>query len=60
VKEVSERENVEREVRDCGKACHGNLAACWALLKEDKKAVAACTMGMSHIRIGTGAMADEE
>lgn len=47
-KEVSERESVEREVRDCGKACHGNLAACWALLKDDKKAVAACTMGMSH------------
>jgi hypothetical protein len=43
--EISERETVEMEVRDCGKACHGNLAACWALLKEDKKVVEACNQG---------------
>jgi hypothetical protein len=42
---MTEREEVEGSVRECGKACHGNLAACWALLKDDKKAVEACTRG---------------
>ena len=42
---LTEREEVEGSVRECGKACHGNLAACWALLKEDKKAVEACDRG---------------
>jgi hypothetical protein len=42
---LTEREEVEGSVRECGKACHGNLAACWALLKDDKKAVEACTKG---------------
>jgi hypothetical protein len=44
-KVLTEREEVEGSVRECGKACHGNLAACWALLKDDKKAVEACTKG---------------
>jgi hypothetical protein len=44
-KVLTEREEVEGSVRECGKACHGNLAACWALLKDDKKAVEACTRG---------------
>ena len=44
---LSEREEVEGKIRECGKACHGNLAACWALKKDDKKAVAASSKGAS-------------
>ena len=44
---LSEREEVEGKIRECGKACHGNLAACWALNKDDKKAVAASSKGAS-------------
>lgn len=45
--EEVERAEVEDQIRELGKACHGNLAACWAALKEDKKAVEACNKGQS-------------
>jgi len=44
-KVLSEREQVEGKIRECAKACHGNLAACWALMKEDKKSVEAANKG---------------
>lgn len=45
--EELERADSEDQVLELTKACHGNLAACFASLKEDKKAVDACTKGMS-------------
>jgi len=47
-KVLSEREEVEGKIRECAKACHGNLAACWALMKEDKKSVEAANKGRNH------------
>ena len=44
---LTEREEVEAKIRECAKACHGNLAACWALMKEDKKSVEAANKGRS-------------
>lgn len=52
--EEEERAQVEDQIRDCGKACHGNLAACWAALKEDKKAVEACNKGQYSTETVTG------
>ena len=46
-KVLTEREEVEGKIRECAKACHGNLAACWALMKEDKKSVEAANKGRS-------------
>lgn len=48
---LSEREEVEAKIRECEKACHGNLAACWALKKEDKKAVEASNKGRSMLSL---------
>lgn len=45
--EEVEREDVEEQIRELGKACYGNMAACWAGLKEDKKVVEACNQGQS-------------
>lgn len=47
--EEVEREEVEDQIRELGKACHGNMAACWAALKEDKKVVEACNRGWSSL-----------
>ncbi|OCF36285.1 hypothetical protein I316_02159 [Kwoniella heveanensis BCC8398] len=41
--EVVERRSVESDIRETTKACWGNLAACYIALKEDQKAVEACT-----------------
>ncbi|WVQ93679.1 hypothetical protein IAU59_000755 [Kwoniella sp. CBS 9459] len=41
--DVVERKAVEDEIRETTKACWGNLAACHIALKEDTKAVEACT-----------------
>ncbi|ODN88106.1 hypothetical protein L198_06870 [Cryptococcus wingfieldii CBS 7118] len=41
--EEKEREKVENEIKECTKACNGNLAACFIALKQDEKAVKACT-----------------
>lgn len=38
---------MEDQIRELGKACYGNLAACWAGMKEDKKVVEACNKGPS-------------
>jgi hypothetical protein len=51
-KVMTEREEVEGKIRECAKACHGNLAACWALMKEDKKAVEASNKGESTFCAG--------
>lgn len=42
---LTESEEVEGKIRECDKACHGNLAACWALMKEDKKFIEAADKG---------------
>ena len=44
---LTEREEVEGKIKECAKACHGNLAGCWALMKEDKKTIEAANKGMS-------------
>ncbi|WVQ76204.1 hypothetical protein IAR50_005869 [Cryptococcus sp. DSM 104548] len=41
--EVKEREKVEAEIKECTKACNGNLALCFIALKQDEQAVKACT-----------------
>ncbi|WWD22495.1 hypothetical protein CI109_106988 [Kwoniella shandongensis] len=41
--EEIEREKLEDEIRECRKACLGNLAACHLAMKEDQKAVEVCT-----------------
>jgi hypothetical protein len=46
-KVLTEREEVEGKIRECAKACHGNLAACWALTKEDKRTIEAANKGRS-------------
>lgn len=51
---MSEREEVEGKIRECAKACHGNLAACWALMKEDKKSVEAANKGKDPCPIEEG------
>ncbi|AAW46108.1 hypothetical protein CNK00610 [Cryptococcus deneoformans JEC21] len=41
--EELEREEVEDEIKECTKACWGNLAACYIAIKDDGNAVKACT-----------------
>ncbi|KGB77371.1 hypothetical protein CNBG_3209 [Cryptococcus deuterogattii R265] len=41
--EELEREEVEDEIKECTKACWGNLAACYIATKDDENAVKACT-----------------
>ncbi|WVQ80860.1 hypothetical protein IAT38_002967 [Cryptococcus sp. DSM 104549] len=41
--EAVERRGAEDAIRECNKACWGNMAACHIALKEDDKAVKACT-----------------
>jgi hypothetical protein len=50
--EEIEREEVDDQIRELGKACHGNMAACWAALKEDKRVVEACNQGQYCLPLG--------
>ncbi|ORY34214.1 hypothetical protein BCR39DRAFT_516789 [Naematelia encephala] len=38
-----ERKDLEADIRECAKACWGNLAACWIAKNDDAEAVKACT-----------------
>ncbi|WWC85791.1 uncharacterized protein L201_000658 [Kwoniella dendrophila CBS 6074] len=41
--EKMEREEIEQDIKELTKATWGNLAACYIAIKDDKKAVEACT-----------------
>ncbi|EIW67938.1 hypothetical protein TREMEDRAFT_32709 [Tremella mesenterica DSM 1558] len=45
-REKKDREDVEKDIRECTKACWGNKAACYIALNDDKAAVEACTKAL--------------
>ncbi|ORX34756.1 hypothetical protein BD324DRAFT_634849 [Kockovaella imperatae] len=44
--EAEQRKALEIELKDCTKACWGNLGACYIAKNDDKEAVAACTAAL--------------